>query len=223
MTAMISRGRSSPTTPRFRAQASCFWTLVFTLGLALSLAQARDGRADTATPTVTIYGAQVAGQVLKVSVVARLVGRPDDLDELVRRLIVSVRELSHYDLDVETPVVHRLPLSEIQLRLCGRPCTIRAAYIPGEGLYIDEKMRPLTNRYDQSILFHELVHHVQVAATSHPAHDECQRWREREIEAYALQNQFLFDLGSASRVLYPGKMCAPAGSETAAQGSAPRT
>jgi hypothetical protein len=183
---------------------------LLTVGLALGLAQPSDSRAGTLTPKFTVYGAQVDEQIQTKSALARQVGRPDNMDELIRRLLDSIRTLSHYDVKVEMPVVRSLPLTQIHLRLCGGPCTIRAAYVPGDGLYLDEAMRPLTNQYDQSILFHELVHHVQDVTTSHEGHDECRRWRRREIEAYALQNQFLFSLGLPSRAMYPGKFCAPA-------------
>jgi len=126
----------------------------------------------------------------------------------VRRLIVAVRGLSPYNADVVMPQVLVMPLAEIHRKLCGGPCTIRAGYVPGEGLYIDEAMRPLSNAYDQSILFHELVHHAQVVTSSHAGSDECNVWRAREIEAYALQNRFLFALGVPSRVLDPGIPCA---------------
>ncbi len=162
-------------------------TSLLALGLALALAQPLDAHAGTLAPKFTVYGAQVSEQIQTETVIARQVGRPDNIDELIRRL----------------------PLSEIHRRLCGQSCTIRAAYVPGDGLYLDDAMRPLTNRYDQSILFHELVHHVQDSTSSHAGHDECRRWRKREVEAYALQNQFLHSLGLHSRVLNPGKFCSP--------------
>ena len=115
------------------------------------------------------------------------------------------------DGEVPLPSVQIVPIADIHRRLCGGPCTIRAAYVPGEGLYIDEAMRPLSNQYDQSILFHELVHHVQVVTASHGGQDECNQWREREIEAYTLQNRYLFALGVPSRVLDPGIPCASPG------------
>lgn len=187
-----------------------FLAPLLTLGLALGLAQSSDSRAGTLTPKFTVYGAQVDEPVHTKTALARQVGRPDNIDELIQRLLTSIGTLSQYDVEVEIPHVRSLPLTEIHHRLCGRPCTIRAAYVPGDGLYIDEAMRPLTNQYEQSILFHELVHHVQAMTASHEEHDECHRWRKREIEAYALQNQFLFSLGSRSRVMNPGKFCAPA-------------
>jgi len=121
-----------------------------------------------------------------------------------------IQAWSLYDADVGLPEVWAMPLQDMQLKLCGRPCTIRAAYVPGEGLYYDAALHPLTNRYHQSILFHELVHHVQVENGSHAEFDECYRWGKREAEAYALQNRFLFSLGLSSGVLNPGKICAPA-------------
>lgn len=99
---------------------------------------------------------------------------------------------------------------EMHSRLCGGPCTIRAAYVAGEGVYYDAEMRPLTNRYHQSILFHELVHHFQVEHASHSDHEECHRWGRRESEAYALKNRYLMDPGLSRLVLNPGKVCGPA-------------
>ena len=186
-----------------------FAAILSMLGLLLGFMPMLDCHANPPTSAkVTVYGAQVAATMPAESVLARQIGRPDSMDELVRRLLVAVRALSRYDAQVDMPNVQILPLAEIHRRLCGGPCAIRAAYVPGEGLYIEETMRPLGNQYDQSILFHELVHHVQAVTASHPARDECHRWREREIEAYALQNRFLFALGAPSRVLDPGIPCA---------------
>ena len=164
-----------------------------------------------ARATATIYGAQVAAEPVLESKWIRQIGRPDSVEELAQRMLIAIREWSPYDVDVSLPVVQATPLAQMQHRLCGGPCTVRAAYVPGEGLYYDAAMRPLSNRYDQSILFHELVHHVQVANGSHADHEECHRWGQREAEAYALQNRFLFALGLSSRVLNPGKVCSAAG------------
>ena len=192
-----------------------FLTPLLAAVFVLGLLQSADSHAGTRKPQFTVYGAQVAEPIPTETVIARQVGRPDNLDELIRRLLATVRTLSHYDAEVEMPVVRSLPLAELHLRLCGGQCTIRAAYVPGDGLYIDEAMQPLTNQYEQSILFHELVHHVQVVTASHAEFDECNRWRGRENEAYALQNQFLFSLGLTSRALNPGKFCAPTTAQAA--------
>ena len=139
------------------------------------------------------------------------IGRPDTMDELVSRLLRAVGDLSgHHAQDVR-PQVTRLPLSELQRRLCGGPCTVRAAYVPGEGLFIDETLRPDLNAYHQSILFHELVHHVQEERGLHAELDGCNRWRLREIEAYRLQNRFLAAVGAHAQAFDPGVPCAADG------------
>jgi len=177
---------------------------------ALAFASAHNVYADLDSPsTGTLYGAQVARMPVDETLLSRQIGRPDHVDTLMRRMLVAIGEWSHYDVAVSLPQVHAMSLSEIQGRLCGGPCAIRAAYVPGEGLYYDAAMQPLTNRFHQSILFHELVHHVQVENGSHFGDDECHRWGKREEEAYALQNRFLFSLGLASHALNPGKICRP--------------
>ena len=181
------------------------------VGLAmLSFSTAQNVHADLgSSSSVTVYGAQVARMPVEETLLSRQIGRPDNVDMLMRRMLVTIGEWSHYDVDVTLPEIHAMSLVDIQRKLCGGPCAIRAAYVPGDGLYYDMQMQPLTNRYHQSILFHELVHHVQVENGSHFGDDECHRWGKREDEAYALQNQFLFSLGLSSLALNPGKMCRP--------------
>lgn len=180
------------------------------LTATLFLACVLNARADHGAPaTATVYGAQVAA-IAEENALLRQIGRPDNLNELAQRMLAAIEAWSPYDTDVRLPVVKAMPLRDMQERLCGGPCTIRAAYVPGEGVYIDAAMRPLTDRYHQSILFHELVHHVQFENGSHAGHGDCHRWSRRESEAYALQNRFLFALGLSAGALNPGKVCAPA-------------
>lgn len=163
-----------------------------------------DGSGDL----VTMYGAQVKAPAMRESALSIRISRPDTMDELVWRLMQVVGDLGPYSAQVAKPAVKTLPLSELHAKLCGGSCTVRAAYVPGEGLLIDEAMRPDLNDYHKSILFHELVHHVQEMNGAHAALDECNRWRLREIEAYALQNRFLSALGARTQVMDPGIPCA---------------
>ncbi len=182
------------------------------IGLAaLAFTTSFGARADLgASATGTVYGSQVAAMPFTETKFARQIGRPNNVDELVRRMLTAIRAWSPYHTDVGMPMVRAIEREEMHRRLCGGPCTIRAAYIPGEGVYYDAEMKPLTNRYYQSILFHELVHHVQVEHASHSDFEECRRWGQRESEAYALQNRYLHGLGLSRLVLNPGKFCGPA-------------
>ncbi|HEY7758538.1 MAG TPA: hypothetical protein VIA64_03890 [Burkholderiales bacterium] len=178
--------------------------------LAFALAALLPGAASanqSGTAHATQYGASVA-LAPQESAMASRIGRPDSMDELVRRLLHAVGDLSGYQAQDDRPQVTRIPLSELQRRLCGGPCAVRAAYVPGEGLYIDETLRPDLNAYHQSILFHELVHHVQEEHGLHAELDGCNRWRLREVEAYRLQNRFLAAVGAHVQALDPGLPCA---------------
>ena len=182
------------------------------IGLAaLALTVSLSVRADLGAPdSTTVYGAETTAMPFTETKFARQIGRPDNVDELVRRMLTAIRAWSPYHTNVSVPMVRAVGRDDLHRRLCGGPCTIRAAYIPGEGVYYDDQMKPLTNRYHQSILFHELVHHVQVEHASHSDFEECRRWGQRESEAYALQNRYLHGLGLSRLVLNPGKFCGPA-------------
>lgn len=60
----------------------------------------------------------------------------------------------------------------------------------------------LDDPWGRSQLLHELVHHVQVAR--HGPVRDCQDWRDREMRAYAIQNQWLQDHGVGRRAIFSG-------------------
>ena len=186
------------------------WSVVFVIAALLLVCTPR-ANADLGAPAeTTVYGTQVAAMPARGSQFAQKIGRPDDIDELMRRMLRAIQAWSSYDTEVHIPELRAIPIAQLQQRFCGRACAIRAVYVPGEGVYMDAAMRPLIDRYHQSILFHELVHHAQVENISHSDHGDCHRWSRREAEAYALQNRFLYALGLSRHVLNPGKVCAPA-------------
>jgi hypothetical protein len=183
------------------------WLVRTALGLALVGALPAASAADASAPTVrreTVYGAAVHSARPEPSALEQRIGRPESLDELVDRLWLAAADLSGHGVHQQRPTVTRIPLADLQRMLCGGPCQVRAAYVPGEGLYLDETMRPDINAYHQSILFHELVHHVQEEAGLHADLDGCNRWRLREVEAYRLQNRFLAGMGARTHVVDPG-------------------
>jgi hypothetical protein len=187
----------------------CAPRTIAVLGFALAALLPGAGAANQSSANrATQYGASVPAPAPQESAMASRIGRPDSMDELVSRLLTAVSDLSGYAAQDQRPQVTRIPVSDLHRRLCGGPCTVRAAYVPGEGLYIDETLRPDLNAYHQSILFHELVHHVQEEHGLHAELDGCNRWRLREIEAYRLQNRFLAAVGARAQVMDPGMPCA---------------
>jgi hypothetical protein len=154
-----------------------------------------------------VYGARIKLIAATPSALALRIGQPDSLDELVERLLRVAEEFVGQPAGLPRPRVTLIETAQLQARLCGGACTVKAAYVPGEGLFIDRQMRPDVNTFHQSILFHELVHHVQVAHGLYRTLGGCNVWQAREAQAYALQNRFLGALGASQRALDPAIPC----------------
>lgn len=122
--------------------------------------------------------------------------------ELMPALVSALDQLSKYHRPVALPEVIRVPHERIEAMVCHAKCGALAAYRPGEGIYLDERLKPETQLFDRSILLHELVHYEQDMSDEHGHMRPCQRWYHREQEAYAIQKIFLFMTGSPTRVGY---------------------
>ncbi len=122
--------------------------------------------------------------------------------ELVPALVSALDQLSKYHRPVAVPEIIRVPHERIEAIVCNAKCAALAAYRPGEGIYLDETLKPETDLFARSILLHELVHYVQDMSGEHGDMRLCERWYRREQEAYAIQKVFLFMTGSATRVGY---------------------
>jgi hypothetical protein len=134
---------------------------------------------------------------------------PISMDDLLPALLVAVHHLSKYPHPDQLPPVHRVPHATIEQLACGRACAALAAYRPGEGIYLDDALKPESSVFARSVLLHELVHYVQDVSNELAAVRPCERWYRREQEAYAIQKRFLALLGSQMRVGYSaGSTCA---------------
>jgi hypothetical protein len=130
------------------------------------------------------------------------------MDELVRELSRAIDLLSRYRVPKEPPKVYRVPRFEMENYVCGANCRIQAWYKPGDGIFLDESLQPETNLMHRSILLHELVHYFQDTADTYGNRSSCERWFQREIDAYNIQNRYLGVIGHPSRVAYTGDNCA---------------
>lgn len=123
--------------------------------------------------------------------------------ELMPALSVALDQLSKYHRQVAIPEIIRVPHERIEELVCNaRKCAALAVYRRGEGIYLDERLKPETSLFDRSILLHELVHYAQEMEGAHDDMRPCMRWYQREQEAYAIQKIFLGMVGSATRVGY---------------------
>ena len=122
--------------------------------------------------------------------------------ELMPALVSALDQLSKYHRPVALPEVIRVPHERIEEMVCKAKCAALAAYRPGEGIYLDDNLKPETDLFARSILLHELVHYVQDMNGEHEDMRPCMRWYQREQEAYAIQKVFLGMSGSPTRVGY---------------------
>jgi hypothetical protein len=122
--------------------------------------------------------------------------------ELMPALVSALDQISKYHRPVGLPEVIRVPHERIEEMVCHAKCGALAIYQPGAGIFLDERLKPETKLFDRSILLHELVHYLQDMSGEHGDMRPCERWYQREQEAYAIQKIFLFMTGSPTRVGY---------------------
>jgi len=138
-------------------------------------------------------------------------GPSGSLDQVVKQLTVAINRLSHHRPPKAAPTIHRISHAELESYVCETNCAIKAWYKPGEGIFLDESLQPETNTFDRSILLHELVHYFQDSSGYYRDASPCDRWLQRELDAYDVQNRYLGAIGSPRRVAYAGNDCHAAG------------
>jgi hypothetical protein len=131
----------------------------------------------------------------------------ENLDQVVRTLTRAIDRLARYKVQKTAPDIYRIPHAELERYVCGTNCSILAWYKPGDGIYLDESLKPETNLFHRSILLHEMVHYFQDMAGEYGNMDACNRWFHRELDAYTIQNRYLGVIGHPSRVAYTGGNC----------------
>ena len=84
---------------------------------------------------------------------------PIPVDDLVPELMDAIDLLSKYSVPAESPPVHRVPHEKIEALTCGKKCAALAVYRPGEGIYLDDSLKPETDIFARSVLLH-LLHNL---------------------------------------------------------------
>jgi hypothetical protein len=124
---------------------------------------------------------------------------PDQpLAQLLLELFTAIKMVSGYPVPETLPEVHRVPRAQLEARICRSICRVKAFYLKGEGVYIDQELDIERDLPARSILLHELVHHVQGVTGKFDSLPDCYGWYAREREAYQIQNQYLRWEGSTT-------------------------
>jgi hypothetical protein len=124
----------------------------------------------------------------------------EELTQLSKRLLSEIEYLSPYWASKSLPPIALVTQDEINRVVCKKPCAVRAAYIPERGVLLAESLDPINTPLDRSILLHELVHYLQEINNRYSDMTPCKRWFQREHEAYAVQNQYLYKINANRHV-----------------------
>jgi hypothetical protein len=129
-----------------------------------------------------------------------------DLRELTQHLLRTAVRMTKYHRPEAPPMVSRVPRRELEQLGCGEAgkCGVSAMYISERGVLMAEDLQPETNLFHRSILLHELIHYLQDVGQELATLAACERWYQRELEAYAVQKRYLQDVHSPDRVAYSG-------------------
>jgi hypothetical protein len=122
----------------------------------------------------------------------------ESLPDLVDSLLNAIAKLSDYRRPSVAPRVSKVSRAQIESTICSGPCAVKAWYLPEDGIFLDDSLKPETNLLHRSILLHELVHYVQEAAAEAASLNACERWLHRERRAYQVQNAYLVRIGNSS-------------------------
>ena len=114
-----------------------------------------------------------------------------------RLLLNNPEFLSGITLDVAIPEVrfetHRFFVDNA----CGGrdDCRVIGWYDDRKIIHIDDKVRSLDTLFNRSLVVHELVHYLQHVSGRY-TDSGCERYVQREREAYAAQQQFFIAYGA---------------------------
>lgn len=122
------------------------------------------------------------------------------LHVLAKQLLSEIEHLSRYWASKQLPPIALVSQDEINRVVCKQPCAVRAAYLPVRGVLLADTLDPINVPLDRSILVHELVHFLQEINNRYSELTPCKRWFQREHEAYAVQNQYLYRINANRHV-----------------------
>lgn len=118
---------------------------------------------------------------------------PDQLyGPLINQLLEEIKVLLGLEVPSEQPQVLVTTREQLVEAYCNKDvCNVAAVTDSKSGIiYIDSKLE-LGNIYNVSILYHELVHFVQIKKGMFVNLNDCERWAAAEMHAYKAQSDWL--------------------------------
>ena len=114
-------------------------------------------------------------------------------EKLIAFLSAWIIENTEFNKMVEAPDFFVLTKEEMSDKACfsDKNCRVKAYYVKNSGIFYLDKLRPMKDICDQSIILHELVHHYQKNRESKIELDEQTLWTLQERQAIYYQNLFL--------------------------------
>lgn len=125
-----------------------------------------------------------------------------ELEPTIQSLFRAIEMLSEYQAPETLPQVFQLRQSSIEAKVCEEPCSVTAAYVPREGIFLAENLDPVHEPRDRAALLHELVHYLQQGHPKFARMAPCEREKSKEEEAYTIQNAYLAMIGSREQVAF---------------------
>ena len=98
--------------------------------------------------------------------------------------------------EVPTPEITFLTEQQMAAKFCGgKPCGNLLGMVPKEdgAVYLKDTLDVQRNMEARGILLHELVHYVQYQRNSPTLANECMTWKAREVQAYRIQGNWLYE------------------------------
>jgi len=114
-------------------------------------------------------------------------------DVTVRYLLEDIKQILETDLPDEQPEIYIASITDIQRAYCDEKqnCNVAAITDRKTGEIVVSTAFIPNNLISVSILFHELVHWVQVKKGMFKDETECMFWAKSEMHAYQAQSKFV--------------------------------
>ena len=111
-------------------------------------------------------------------------------------LVLYAQQATHTtEISFTPPEIQFAAQYDIAVKACGNlRCKVDAWFSYEENLiYLRDDLDIVNSLHDRSILLHEIVHYLQHNINEPQMKNECHTWKAREIAAYHVQYQWLYE------------------------------